>query len=330
MFFNSLLAEIGKTETMTVEDILRGNLLSAARFMRRIEDGDDSARDDVRLLAPHAGRAHIIGVTGSPGTGKSTLLDRLIGAFRERGKTVGVVVIDPTSPFTGGALLGDRLRMQRHTSDRGVFIRSLATRGSLGGLTESTYDIVTVLDAMGKEVIIIETVGTGQDEVDIADLAHTNLVVTIPGLGDGIQAIKAGILESGSIFVVNKADLPESDIAVRQLEAMLDMRSHDPQAWKPVVVATSPLCNRGIGDLLDRIDAHKAYLESGRSDSLKARQLENRFYRMLRDRLFRNTLKRLKKTHMFPKLLEDVRCGRTDLYRAIDRIMADEVNGADS
>lgn len=311
---------------MTSEEIRRGNIIAAARLMRNIEENDPSARDAVKALLPHTGQAHIIGVTGPPGAGKSTLLDRLIAAFRQREQTVGVVVVDPTSPFTGGALLGDRLRMQRHAADKGVFIRSLATRGSLGGLTLSTYDIVTVMDAMGKAVILIETVGTGQDEVEIADLAHTNIVVTIPGLGDGIQAIKAGILESGHIFAVNKADMPESDIAVRQMEAMLDMRHYAEDAWKPPVVATSPLRNEGIDTLMARIDQHRDYLRTHSGEDVRQRQLENRFRRLLKERLFEEAALLLEQRNRWNGFLEDLKQRRTTVNDAVEAAVGEILN----
>src|SRR5512142_2998460 len=189
-----------------VEQILRGEVRAAARLMRELDDGVASARETLKHLYRHSGRAHIIGLTGSPGAGKSTLTDRLIQNLRQAGKTVGVVAVDPTSPFSGGAILGDRIRMQRHATDDGVFIRSLATRGHFGGLTASARAVITVLDAMGKDYILVETVGVGQDEVEIAATAYTTVVVTVPGLGDDIQAIKAGILEVADILVVNKAD----------------------------------------------------------------------------------------------------------------------------
>ncbi|NTU47900.1 MAG: methylmalonyl Co-A mutase-associated GTPase MeaB, partial [Syntrophobacteraceae bacterium] len=189
-----------------VDLILEGEVRATARLLRDIDDQIPSAQSILKELYPHTGKAYVVGFTGSPGVGKSTLVDQMALRYRKEGRTVGILAVDPTSPFSGGAILGDRIRMQRHFLDSGVFIRSLATRGHFGGLTRSTNDMINVLDAMGKDVILVETVGVGQDEVEIAHSAHTTIVVTIPGMGDEIQAIKAGIMEIGNIFVVNKAD----------------------------------------------------------------------------------------------------------------------------
>ncbi len=189
-----------------VEKVVAGDVRTVSRLIRDIDDGIPEVRETLRELYAHTGNAYVIGITGSPGVGKSTLVDQMIRHLRKREKTVGILAVDPTSPFSGGAILGDRVRMQQHATDKGVFIRSMATRGYFGGLTQSTRSAVDVLDAMGKEFIIIETVGVGQDEVDVAKSAHTTVIVVIPGMGDDIQAIKAGILEAGDIFAINKAD----------------------------------------------------------------------------------------------------------------------------
>ena len=191
--------------------------------MRDIDDQIPTAIAALKELYPKTGRAYIIGITGAPGSGKSTIVDKMIDFFRREGKTVGIVAVDPTSPFTGGAILGDRIRMQRHSTDEGVFIRSLATRGCLGGLSRSTQDIVNVMDAMGKEIILVETVGVGQDEVEIVNTAHTSIVVLVPGMGDDIQAIKAGIIEIGDLFVINKSDREGAEKVERDLRMVLEM-----------------------------------------------------------------------------------------------------------
>ncbi|MFL5370507.1 MAG: methylmalonyl Co-A mutase-associated GTPase MeaB, partial [Myxococcales bacterium] len=205
------------------DGVLRGEVRAAARLMRLIDDAQPAAEAELRALFPKTGRAQLVGITGNPGAGKSTLVDRLIAHLRSLNKTVGVLAVDPTSPFTGGAILGDRIRMQDHALDTGVFIRSLATRGQLGGLSRATSDCARVLDAMGKDVILIETVGVGQDEVEICRLAHTTVVVVVPGLGDDIQAIKAGILEVADLFAVNKSDREGADRTVRDLRSMLEL-----------------------------------------------------------------------------------------------------------
>ena len=206
------------------ERVLSGDVRAAARLMRDLDDRLPQAEEALRSLFPRTGRAYVVGLTGAPGAGKSSLTDRLIALYRKQGKSVGVVAIDPTSPFSGGAILGDRIRMQDHALDPGVFIRSLATRGHLGGLSRSTSDVVQVLDAMGKDVIIVETVGVGQDEIEVASFAHTVVVVSVPGLGDDVQAIKAGVLEIADVFAVNKADREGADRTVRDLQMMLELR----------------------------------------------------------------------------------------------------------
>lgn len=259
--------------------VLEGDRRAAGRLLRAVDDDLPAAEDALRELFPHTGRAHVVGVTGPPGAGKSTLCDRLISAWRAQGKTVGVLAIDPTSPFSGGALLGDRIRMQQHALDRGVFIRSLATRGALGGLSRSTFDSAKVLDALGCDYVLIETVGVGQDEVDIVHLAHTTVLVTVPGLGDDVQAIKAGVLEIADVFVVNKADREGADRTVRDLRMMLELRrtgaGHEEAGWEPPIHSTVAARGDGIEALVAAIDRHGAHLEGTgtrtRRESARAR-----------------------------------------------------------
>jgi LAO/AO transport system kinase len=271
--------------------VLQGDVRAAARLMRLIDDAQPAAETELRALFPSTGRAQLIGITGNPGAGKSTLVDRLIAHLRGLGKTVGVVAVDPTSPFTGGAILGDRIRMQDHALDPGVFIRSLATRGQLGGLSRATGDCVRVLDAMGKDVVIVETVGVGQDEIEVCRLAHTTVVVVVPGLGDDIQAIKAGILEVADLFCVNKADREGADRTVRDLRQMLELSAKDQEV--PIVKAVASQ-GEGIAELWGAIDAHYAFLKSG-PGLLQRETLRARFelIEILRERMLRAAVERL-------------------------------------
>jgi len=274
----------------------------------------------LKSIYPHTGSAHILGITGSPGTGKSTLVDRIVREFREEGKTVGVVAVDPTSPFTDGALLGDRVRMQRHSTDEGVFIRSVATRGHLGGLSRSTSDIVDVLDAMGKDVVIVETVGVGQDEVEIVRAAHTTVVVLVPGMGDDVQAIKAGILEIGDIFVVNKADREGADNTVMEIDAMIDRNSRADNCWRPVVVKTQADCNRGISELLEMIFEHRFILsESHRLSDLFEARVRERFLGELREMLLKRALEKMERDGSFNRVVRSLAEKTEDPYTQAEK-----------
>jgi LAO/AO transport system kinase len=251
----------------TTKKIQGGDIRAASRLIRNLEDRMPEAKLTIKHLFPLTGRAHVIGITGSPGAGKSTLTDGLIDCFRKKGKTVGVLAVDPTSPFTGGAILGDRIRMQRHAEDPGVFVRSLATRGALGGLAKAVGDAIHVMDVLGEDVIIVETVGTGQQEVDIINHSHTVLVVLVPGMGDEIQAIKAGILEIADIFVVNKADRDGSSKLSRELMAMLDMAppSAFQGGWRPSIMRVENAFQpesfgKALDDITTKIEEHYKHL----------------------------------------------------------------------
>lgn len=250
-----------------VDKLLSGDRRALSRVLTWVENSAPEGRQAMRDLYSHTGRAHIIGITGPSGSGKSTLTGAIARALRKRGKTLGIVAVDPTSPFTQGAILGDRIRMQDLTSDPGVFIRSMATRGALGGLAAATNEVVAVMDAFGNDIVIVETVGAGQDEVEVAETAHTTIVVNIPGAGDDMQAIKAGILEIADILVINKADLPAADAVFKQLHIYTDLQRKP--GWDVPILKTVAHKEQGIDELLEAIDKHWAYLsESGRLDAL--------------------------------------------------------------
>ena len=306
------------------DDILQGNLRAAARLMRDIDDDIRSSIEELKKLYPHTGSAFIIGITGPPGAGKSTLVDQITAAYRSQGKRVGIVAVDPTSPFTGGAILGDRIRMNRHADDDGVFIRSLATRGHLGGISRSTGDVVNVMDAMGMDVVVIETVGVGQDEIDIVRMAHTTVVVMVPGLGDDIQAIKAGILEIGDVFVVNKADRPDADRTGRELAVRLDMNQTRQGDWRPKVLKTEASRNQGIEELVAEMDSHRAYLiETGALRRLLEEKTARVFMEMLKERLFAEVFGHLHINGRFRGIMDDMLTRRTDPYSAVEEVMAE-------
>ncbi len=239
-----------------------GDARALARLISLVENAAPELRPVARALAPLSGQARVVGLTGAPGVGKSTLTTALVAAYRERGQRVAVLAVDPTSPFSGGALLGDRVRMQEHATDPDVFIRSMATRGHLGGLSEAAPQALRVLDAAGFAVLLVETVGVGQAEVAVASLADTTLVTVAPGMGDAVQAAKAGILEVGDVFVVNKADKPGAQETVRDLRGMIAMARHGAADWKPPIVTTVAVNGEGIGDLAAKVDAHWAWLDS--------------------------------------------------------------------
>nr|HID12753.1 methylmalonyl Co-A mutase-associated GTPase MeaB [Anaerolineae bacterium] len=276
-----------------VTKALAGSRYALARLISLIEDNGADARAALAALYPHTGHAHVVGVTGPPGTGKSTLVNELARLLRAQDTTVGVVAVDPSSPFTGGALLGDRVRMRDLAGDPGVFIRSMATRGSLGGLARATSDVVKVLDAVGFAVVLVETVGAGQAEVDIARTAHTTVVVEAPGMGDEVQALKAGLLEIADVLVVNKADRPGAAQTARALEMVINRNAAGgcagESAWRPPILQTVALDGSGMSEVLEAIVAHREYL---RTSGLWARQERERIETELRNILQQELLDR--------------------------------------
>lgn len=255
-----------------IDKILAGDVAEAARLIRDLDDRRPTALAAVKQLFPHTGKAYVVGVTGNPGAGKSTLVDALIAHYRAAGETVGVIAIDPSSPFSGGALLGDRVRMQRHALDPGVFIRSLATRGHLGGLSRSTFEVAHVLDAMGFTRILIETVGVGQDEVDVMTAAHTTVVVSVPGLGDDIQALKAGLLEVADVLAVNKADREGADRTAAELGRMLRLRAgrtHEVAVVR-TIATRGTAAGSGVSELAGAIEAHRTAAWTGAEAATRA------------------------------------------------------------
>ena len=297
------------------ERILGGDILAAARLMRDIDDRMPEATEVLKQLYPRTGRAYIIGVTGAPGSGKSTLVDRMVEVFRKEGKSIGIVAVDPSSPFTGGAILGDRVRMQRHATDEGVFIRSLATRGCLGGLTRSTQDIVKVMDAMGKDIIIVETVGVGQDEVDIVNLAHTSVVVLVPGMGDEIQAIKAGIIEIGDIFVINKSDREGTDKTERELLMVLEMGKKREDGWEPPIFRTEAILGKGVVEVVFGMYRHKQALMQTRALERKLKERTKvTFLQILQSEVMSRFTQKIEEEGQWDKIVGDLMEKRTDPY----------------
>ena len=309
-----------------LQKIRAGDVRTASRLIRNLEDEIPEARSAIKRIFPYTGRAHVVGITGAPGAGKSTLVDALIASFRKQQKGVGVLAVDPTSPFTGGAILGDRIRMQRHAEDPGVFVRSLATRGALGGLSKAVGDAVHVMDVMGKELILVETVGTGQQEVEIINHSHTVLVVLVPGMGDEIQAIKAGIMEIADIFVINKADRDGSHQLANELMAMLNMIQEFPGGWRPPVIRIGNCFDPGpfaesLGELSTAISDHyRSLVETDLLGDRMKRKAMVEIHEALRDAILAPILREMTESGEMEEIAGRLLRKETDPYTIAEEV----------
>jgi len=304
-----------------IAEVLGGSVQAAARLISMVEDGDPGGYALLRQLHPRTGRAYVVGITGPPGAGKSTLVDTLTARLRRTEKTVAVVAVDPTSPFTGGALLGDRIRMQDHATDPGVFIRSMATRGSLGGLAPTTTDVVRVLDAIGYDIIFVETVGTGQAEVDVVGAADTVVIVLVPGLGDAVQTMKAGIMEIGEIFAVNKADQGDADRTITDVKMMLALNPR-PAEWHPPVLRTVATSGQGVDEVWSAVEAHRARQEAaGALAERRRRRRRDEILRAVELRARDRALDAARRSGRLDDLTAQVVAGTLDPYAAAEEIL---------
>lgn len=301
------------------QEILEGNPRAIARGISLVEDDDCEARDLLKVLFPHTGKSTVIGITGSPGSGKSTLVDKLIGYMREDDKELGIIAVDPSSPFTGGAILGDRIRMMGHSMDPGIFIRSMATRGHLGGLAKASGEAISILEASGKDIIIVETVGVGQDEVEVVKFADLILVVLIPGAGDEIQAFKAGLMEIADIFVLNKADSPETDKTERQLQAMLELGLKDKPI--PPVKKTVATDGRGVQALFDEMEKVFSARDSEQQASRKKKLISWMLKDIISDKLYTSVSEGISVTE-WEDTIARIYQREWDPYTAADKIIA--------
>ncbi|MCA1614506.1 MAG: methylmalonyl Co-A mutase-associated GTPase MeaB [Acidobacteria bacterium] len=309
------------TTTTEIERILAGEPRAVARAISKVEDDAEGAARLMKAVFPHTGRGLVVGITGAPGAGKSSLVDKLALLYRARGERVGIVCVDPSSPFSGGAILGDRIRMQTLGLDPGVFIRSMATRGALGGLSRSTVDAVAILDAAGYEKIIIETVGVGQDEVEIVKAADVSVVVLVPGMGDDVQAIKAGIMEIGDVFVINKADRDGVLRTEKELEAMLSLAAR-PDGWEPPIVKTVATESSGIEELAAAVESYRFFQHEGEASLARRTSIARwRLLELLRERLLAQALGGAGAGARLDRLASEVAAKRRDPYSAVEEFL---------
>lgn len=309
------------TISQWVEQVRAGDVRAVSRAMTEIENRTGDAENLMRQLFPHTGNSYCIGITGAPGTGKSTLVDRMAAYYRAQKQTVGVIAVDPSSPFTGGAILGDRIRMQGHASDSGVFIRSMATRGSLGGLSQATSDTALLLDAAGKKYVLVETVGVGQGEVEIVRLADCTVVVLVPGMGDDVQNLKAGLMEIADVFVLNKADREGADRFEQQLRAILQLVP-ERNGWKPPIVLTVATENKGIDELSRQIERFRAHFHGKTERRAKEIALwRERLLNLLRERLVRQVVNKLATDGTLESLAAEVAERKRDPYSAVNEML---------
>lgn len=314
----------GGGQMQLVTELLQGNRRALARLISLVENGDPRKEEILKSIYPHTGKAYVIGLTGAPGSGKSSLVDRLLPEMRREGLTVGVIAVDPTSPFSGGAILGDRIRMQEHALDEGVFIRSMGTRGSLGGLSRATAEAIQILDAFGKDLVLVETVGVGQSEVEIVKAADSTVVVLTPAGGDGVQVIKAGIMEIADIFAINKADLPGAERTAAEVSAMLEMK--DDGGHRPPVISTVSIRGTGIADLWAALQEHRASLESsGRLLELRKERVRRELAGQVEYLVKSCVWEEIKARISLESLVEEIALRRQDPYSAARRLLK-EIN----
>jgi len=304
-----------------LQDLLKGDTRALSRVITRVENRSADSLDILRQLFRHTGKSQIIGVTGSPGSGKSTLVDRVAAEFRKKNNAVGIIAVDPSSPFTGGAILGDRIRMQTLGVDPGVYIRSMATRGHLGGLAAATADVAAVIEAAGKDPVLIETVGVGQDEIDIVKLAEVSIVVLVPGMGDDIQALKAGIMEIGDIFVINKCDRPGVEKMERAILGLLSL-GHRADGWQPPIVKTTATKGEGVAELLDAIQRYYVFFHNSISRSRKKQEAERqRLINLLEERLVNTAVEQIFPDGELNDLVSAIAERRQDPYSVVEQII---------